>query len=48
MGTMLLIYFILTSSKQSADEYGGDWKQWLKAPLIKETIGKKVHALEQS
>ncbi|BAU00817.1 hypothetical protein LR48_Vigan303s002800 [Vigna angularis] len=27
MGTMLLIYFILSSSKQSPDEYGGDWKQ---------------------
>ncbi|KAG4386207.1 hypothetical protein GLYMA_11G003100v4 [Glycine max] len=26
MGTMLLIYFTLTISKQSADEYGGDWK----------------------
>ncbi|KAL2349521.1 hypothetical protein Fmac_003521 [Flemingia macrophylla] len=27
MGTMLLIYFTLTISKQSADEYGGDLKQ---------------------
>ncbi|XP_020218228.1 uncharacterized protein LOC109801540 isoform X2 [Cajanus cajan] len=26
MGTMLLIYFTLTISKQSADEYGGDLK----------------------
>ncbi|KHN02674.1 hypothetical protein glysoja_015916 [Glycine soja] len=27
MGTMLLIYFTLTLSKQNADEYGGDWQQ---------------------
>ncbi|CAJ1925079.1 unnamed protein product [Sphenostylis stenocarpa] len=27
MGTMLLIYFTLTSKKQSSDEYRGDWKQ---------------------
>ncbi|KAL9327955.1 hypothetical protein ACSQ67_002958 [Phaseolus vulgaris] len=27
MGTMLLIYFILMTSKQSADEYAGDSKQ---------------------
>ncbi|KAK7280189.1 hypothetical protein RJT34_25251 [Clitoria ternatea] len=27
MGTMLLIYFTLTISKQNADEYVGDWPQ---------------------
>ncbi|TKY51095.1 hypothetical protein E2542_SST22610 [Spatholobus suberectus] len=27
MGTMLLIYFTLTISKQNADEYEGDWQQ---------------------
>lgn len=41
MGTMLLIYFILSSSKQSPDEYGGDWKQWLKVSLIRETMERK-------
>lgn len=27
VGTMLLIYFTLTISKQNADQYGGDWQQ---------------------